>query len=80
MDARPPHPVPQAAQETLSAIAGLPDIVIPPSRYNPLPLQCLAANALPNQVKDEIDRITSEYREMDSEQVSHNELLAMLRS
>ena len=35
----------------------LPDIVIPEPLYNPLPLQCLAANALPEAVRIEIERV-----------------------
>ena len=44
----------------------LPDIVIPAPLHNPLPLQCLAADALPEQVKEEIDRITAHYGTMDA--------------
>ena len=73
MEARPPHPVPQSGrshmQETFSPITvDLPaEILIPTLLYNPLPLQCLAADALPKQIKEEIDQITSEYGDMDSE-------------
>lgn len=35
----------------------LPDIVIPEPVYNPLPLQCMAANALPEPVRKEIERV-----------------------
>ena len=37
---------------------GLSDISIPKLQYNPLPLQCLAAEALPSNVKDEIEQLT----------------------
>lgn len=38
----------------------IPDIVIPLPLYNPLPLQCLAANALPEEVKMEIEEVVSQ--------------------
>lgn len=75
MEARLPHPVPQSGrshtQETFPSITAddLPaEILIPALLYNPLPLQCLAADALPIQIKEEIDQITSAYGDMDSEQ------------
>ena len=73
MEARPPHPVPQSGrQETFPSITAddLPaEVLIPTLLYNPLPLQCLAADALPIQIKEEIDQITSAYGDMDSEQL-----------
>ncbi len=38
-----------------------PDIIIPPPLFSPLPLQCLAADALPDAVKREIEIIVAEY-------------------
>ena len=35
----------------------LPDIVKPDSVFNPLPLQCLAANSLPESIRREIDKL-----------------------
>ncbi len=40
----------------------LPDIVIPEPLYNPLPLQCLAANALPEAICKEIEQVLRECR------------------
>ena len=42
-------------------LLNLPDIEIPELLYNPLPLQCLAANALPESVRLEIDGVLKEY-------------------
>jgi hypothetical protein len=39
----------------------LPDVVIPDTIYNPLPLQCLAASALPEAVRQEIDGVLDRY-------------------
>ncbi len=39
----------------------LPDIVIPDPIRNPLPLQCLAAGALPECLRQEIDVVLKEY-------------------
>ena len=48
--------------ESLNTLLGkLPEISIPPTLYNPLPLQCLAANALPDGVKAEIDGVIAQY-------------------
>ena len=73
MEAIPPHPEPQSwrshTQETLSSDDLPAEILVPTLLYNPLPLQCLAADALPIQIKEEIDQITSEYGDMDSEQL-----------
>lgn len=69
MDANHPHPTlleASADKEMWSALE-LPDIVIPPPLYNPLPLQCLAAEALPVELKEEINRITARYGAMDAE-------------
>ena len=52
--------------EHLRATLDLPDIIIPAPLHNPLPLQCLAADALPKQVKEEIDRITAHYGAADA--------------
>lgn len=44
----------------------LPDIYIPDPVYNPLPLQCLAENSLPESVRSEIDSILREFAEISS--------------
>jgi len=44
-----------------SLLSKMPEISIPSTLYNPLPLQCLAVNALPNGVKREIDGVIAEY-------------------
>lgn len=44
----------------------LPDIVIPEPLYNPLPLQCLAASALPEAVCREIQQVIEECSSMTS--------------
>ena len=53
------------SQESLNTLlTHLPDIVIPEPLYNPLPLQCLAANALPEAVRRDIDQVLGEYSTM----------------
>ncbi len=48
--------------ESLNTILSkLPEISIPPTVCNPLPLQCIAANALPENVKAEIDCVIAQY-------------------
>lgn len=37
-----------------------PDIIIPPPVFSPLPLQCLAAEALPDRLKREIEGVIAE--------------------
>ena len=44
-----------------SLLTRLPDIVIPETLHDPLPLQCLAANALPQSVREDIDSIMEQY-------------------
>lgn len=44
-----------------SLLSRLPDIVIPETLHNPLPLQCLAFNALPEIVREDIDGVLSEF-------------------
>lgn len=43
----------------------LPEISIPLTLYNPLPLQCLAANALPDTVRNEIDGVIAQYSNLE---------------
>ena len=50
-----------ASTEDICAALGLPDIVVPRLVNSPLPLQCLAAEALPDEMKREIQLITDEY-------------------
>lgn len=57
------QPMTASANSEMCTSAELPDIVIPLPLHNPLPLQCLAAAALPDQVKQEIDTITDRYAE-----------------
>lgn len=45
----------------------LPDVVIPEPLCNPLPLQCLAASALPRAIREEIDRVLDLYSTMDKQ-------------
>ena len=45
-------------EDDLSLLA-LPEICIPPPLFTPLPLQCLAASALPDGVKREIESVTA---------------------
>ncbi len=47
-----------ADDDLLYKMLGLAEIHIPQLTYNPLPLQCLAADALPGNVKEEIDHLT----------------------
>lgn len=48
--------------ESLSSLLmSLPEVVIPETVYNPLPLQCLAAGALPEAVREDIDRVLNYY-------------------
>lgn len=42
-------------------LMSMPEISIPPPVHNPLPLQCLAASALPAELKREIDVVIAEY-------------------
>lgn len=44
-----------------SLLRSLPEVVIPETLHNPLPLQCLAASALPEAVREEIDRVLDHY-------------------
>ena len=44
-----------------SLLKSLPEVVIPETLHNPLPLQCLAASALPEAVREEIDRVLDRY-------------------
>ena len=46
-------------------LARLPEISIPPTLHNPLPLQCLAASALPDNVRNEIDGVIAQYSNLD---------------
>lgn len=55
-----------SAESLTSLLAQLPDIVIPELIQNPLPLQCLAASALPETIREEIDRVLAEYSVMAS--------------
>ena len=47
--------------ESISSLPDIPDIFIPLPLFNPLPLQCLAANALPDELKSEIDGVIALY-------------------
>lgn len=42
-------------------LMSMPEISIPSPLHNPLPLQCLAANALPVELRREIDGLINEY-------------------
>ena len=44
--------------QELCRLLGLADIPLPRLLHNPLPLQCLAAEALPGNLKQEIDQLT----------------------
>ena len=44
--------------DSLYKLLGLAEIHVPQLTYNPLPLQCLAAAALPGNVKQEIEQLT----------------------
>ena len=46
-------------EEDICKSLGLSEISVPAMLYNPLPLQCLAAEALPDNIKEEIDQVTS---------------------
>ena len=48
-------------------LMSMPEISIPPLIHNPLPLQCLAANALPTELRREIDGVIAEYSQDCSE-------------
>ncbi len=51
--------------ESLNTILSkLPEISIPATLCNPLPLQCIAANALPENVKAEIDGVIAQYTDI----------------
>ena len=50
-----------AKAESMSSLPDIPDIFIPLPLFNPLPLQCLAANALPDELKSEIDSVIALY-------------------
>lgn len=67
-----------ASTEDICATLGLPDIVVPRLVNSPLPLQCLAAEALPDEMKREIQLITDEYASPQPERSETSEL-AMLR-
>lgn len=49
-----------AIGRTTISLDTIPDIIVPPPLYNPLPLQCLAASALPDEVKMEIEEVISQ--------------------
>lgn len=44
--------------QDLCRLLGLAEIPLPRLLHNPLPLQCLAAEALPGNLKQEIDQLT----------------------
>ncbi len=46
-------------------LSKLPEISIPATLFNPLPLQCIAANALPKNVRAEIDGVIAQYTELE---------------
>lgn len=54
----------KSAESLTSLLTGLPDIVIPETLHNPLPLQCLAAASLPETVREEIDKVLDQYSVM----------------
>jgi len=47
--------------DSSGSLPDIPEITIPPPLFNPLPLQCLAANALPDEVKSEIESVITLY-------------------
>ena len=55
-----------SAESLTSLLTQIPDIVIPEPVHNPLPLQCLAVTALPEAIREEIDRVLDEYSVMAS--------------
>lgn len=58
---------PTKSTESLSSLLkSLPDVVIPETLYNPLPLQCLAAGCLPEAIREEIDRVLKRYSSMET--------------
>ena len=56
----------KSVESLTTLLTCMPDIVIPEPLYNPLPLQCLAANALPEAVCREIDQVLRECSTMTS--------------
>lgn len=56
----------KSTESLSSLLKRLPEVVIPEPLYNPLPLQCLAASALPETVREEIDRVLEHYSAMSS--------------
>ena len=55
-----------AMELSIDILAALPEISIPSLLVDPLPLQCLAANALPDRVKREIESVTASVIEPNS--------------
>lgn len=51
----------KSVESLTSLLSSLPDIVIPETLHNPLPLQCLAASALPESISEEIDQVLKEF-------------------
>ena len=66
-----------ASDEDICSALGLPDIVVPRLLKSPLPLQCLAAEALPDEMKQEIQLITNEYVSPQQEQSNEASDLAL---
>ena len=66
-----------ASTEDICSALGLPDIVVPRLLNSPLPLQCLAAEALPEEMKREIQVITNEYVSPQEEQSSETSELEL---
>jgi len=60
----------KSVESLTSLLRRLPDVVIPEPLYNPLPLQCLAANALPDLVRQEIDSVLNQYSQAISSPIS----------
>ena len=72
--AKKPEEAPISATDTSTmdnavldiSISDLPEVSIPPPLSSPLPLQCLAANALPDQTKKEIESVIAEFNTSNS--------------
>ena len=61
--------------DDIEAFSTLHDVSLPDLSHSPLPLQCLAAEALPDNVKQEIEELTNssveEYRQNSNEKQQH---------
>lgn len=55
----------ERSTDSLDDLFNLPEIIIPPPLFDPLPLQCIAWQALPEEERREIDSVVALYANVD---------------